>query len=125
MTHHHHEAPLQFVPFGPPAIFILPEETFEAFDDSILPTVPRAPPRRDANQPQRIPSPDPYAAPPPLPGVDKRAKSDKEHGIVRYNEKLRALKELNEAAFENDTPWANRPSRANVGYSAMKFKLWR
>lgn len=118
MTHHHHEAPLQFVPFGPPEIFLIPSEV-------LAPAVLRAPPRRDANEPQRIPSPEPYAAPPPLHGVDKRAKFDKEHGIVRHNEKLRALKELNEAAFENDTPWANRPSRANVGYSAMKFKLWR
>lgn len=57
--------------------------------------------------------------------LDKMSKFDSEQGRIGKSDRTGADKELNATAFENDVPWRNRPSRANVGFAAIKAKGWR
>lgn len=100
--------------------------------------LPPPPPRPQFNTASELPVDQPYAAPAPQAIVgrtvlDKLAVSDAEHGFIRYSGKARGMtaaererdREINQTAFENDSPWGRRPPRANVGFAGFKAKLGR
>lgn len=60
----------------------------------------------------------------PQAAFDKLAKHDPEHGIIKYNNKILMDRDVNAEAFA-DSPRSRRPSRANLGYSAVKRKGWK
>ena len=83
------------------------------------------PPRHHFNEPSRN-SPD-LVRPSVLQPMafDKLSKHDPEHGIIKYNNKLLMDRDVNAEAFGGDDPHVRRPTRANLGYSAVKRKGWR
>ena len=52
---------------------------------------------------------------------------DKEHSRIRYTDRTHAdaNRDLNETAFEFDTPWGRRPDRGMVGFAKFKSKFRR
>ena len=56
--------------------------------------------------------------------LDKLAKHDPEHGIIKYNNKTKMDRDVNAEAFTDDV-MHSRPGRANVGFSGFKNKFRR
>ena len=56
--------------------------------------------------------------------LDKLAKHDPEHGIIKYNNKTKMDRDVNAEAFADDGRHS-RSGRANVGFSAFKNKFRR
>lgn len=82
------------------------------------------PPTHHFNEPSSAP-PDPIApSHAPLSAFDRLTKHDPEHGIIKYNNKLLMDRDVNAEAFGDD-PRSRRPTRANLGYSAVKRKGWK
>lgn len=52
---------------------------------------------------------------------------DKEQSQIRYTGKTQPdlNRDVNEVAFEDDTPWGRRPSRAVIGFAKFKTKYSR
>ena len=121
--------PMQFV--------TLRENAWVLFDPTLERTIPLIAEAHGPDFPHRhhfVESPPPAPAPPPAApapqiGYDKRADKlaggDREHSRIAYNDRTAANKDINATAFENDSPWGRRPTRANVGFAAVKSKFRR